>query len=44
VFGEQQGAELAANYHRCVNAGDLISYEEELPVGEEARFQFEMTE
>ena len=38
VFGEEQGAELAANYHRCVNAGEPISYQEELPVGEGARF------
>jgi PAS domain S-box-containing protein len=38
VFGEQQGAELAANYHRCVMAGEPISYEEELPVGDNARF------
>ena len=26
VFGEEQGAELEANYHRCVNAGEPISY------------------
>jgi PAS domain S-box-containing protein len=38
VFGEEQGAELAANYHRCVKAGEPISYEEELPVDEGARF------
>ncbi|MFB6071782.1 MAG: PAS domain S-box protein [Halobacterium sp.] len=38
VFGEEQGAELTANYHRCVRAGEPISYEEELDVGEEARF------
>ena len=38
VFGEEQGAELAANYYRCVKAGEPISYEEELPVGEGARF------
>jgi signal transduction histidine kinase len=38
VFGEEQGAELDANYHRCVNAGEPISYQEELRVGEEARF------
>jgi PAS domain S-box-containing protein len=37
VFGEDQGAELAANYHRCVNAGEPISYQEELDVGEGAR-------
>ncbi|AXG06095.1 PAS domain S-box protein [Haloplanus rubicundus] len=38
VFGEKQGAELEANYHRCVNAGEPISYQEELRVGEGARF------
>lgn len=38
VFGEEQGAELKANYHRCINAGEPISYEEELRVGEGARF------
>ena len=38
VFGDEQGAELEANYHRCVNAGEPISYQEELQVGEEARF------
>jgi len=38
VFGEEQGAELAANYHRCVNAGEPVSYQEELRVGERARF------
>jgi len=38
VFGEEQGAELAANYHRCVNAEEPISYQEELRVGEDARF------
>ena len=38
VFGEEQGAELAANYHRCVKTGEPISYEEELPVSEGARF------
>ena len=38
VFGEEQGAELEANYHRCVNAGEPISYQEELQVGEGARF------
>ena len=37
VFGEEQGAELAANYHRCVKAGEPISYQEELRVSEEAR-------
>jgi PAS domain S-box-containing protein len=38
VFGEEQGTALAANYHRCVKAGEPISYEEELHVGEDARF------
>jgi len=37
VFGEQEGAELVANYHRCVNAHEPISYQEELRVDEEAR-------
>ena len=38
VFGEDQGAELASNYHRCVNAGKPISYQEELQVDDDARF------
>jgi len=38
VFGEDQGAGLEANYHRCVSAGTPISYEEELVVDEGARF------
>ena len=38
VFGEDQGAELASNYHRCVNAGKPISYQEELEVDDDARF------
>ena len=38
VFGDEQGAELEANYHRCVNAGEPISYQEELWVEEGARF------
>ena len=38
VFGEEQGAELAANYHRCVKTGEPISYQEELRVSEGARF------
>ncbi|MDB2275785.1 PAS domain S-box protein [Halorubrum ezzemoulense] len=38
VFGEEQGAELAANYHRCVKSGEPISYQEELLVSEGARF------
>jgi len=38
VFGEKQGAELESNYHRCINAGEAISYQEELRVDERARF------
>jgi PAS domain S-box-containing protein len=38
VFGDERGAELAANYHRCVRAGGAIAYQEELPVSEDARF------
>ncbi|MFC6977172.1 PAS domain S-box protein [Halomicroarcula sp. GCM10025709] len=38
VFGEEQGAELEANYHRCVNVGEPISYQEALRVDEGARF------
>jgi PAS domain S-box-containing protein len=38
VFGEESGAELEANYHRCVNHGEPISYQEELRVGAGARF------
>lgn len=38
VFGEEQGAELAENYHRCVRAGKPISYDEELRVDAGARF------
>jgi len=38
VFGDEQGADLEANYHRCINAGETISYQEELRVEEEARF------
>ncbi|MFC7132378.1 MULTISPECIES: PAS domain S-box protein [Salinibaculum] len=37
VFGEEQGAELEANYHRCVKAREPISYQEELRVDEGAR-------
>jgi PAS domain S-box-containing protein len=37
VFGEREGAELEANYHRCVNVGEPISYQEELQIDEEAR-------
>ena len=38
VFGEDIGAELQANYRRCVKACEPISYEEELPVETGARF------
>jgi len=38
VFGAEEGAELEANYHRCVKAGEPISYQEELQVDEGARF------
>ncbi|MFB6250689.1 MAG: PAS domain-containing sensor histidine kinase [Halobellus sp.] len=38
VFGENIGAELDANYRRCVRAGESISYEEELLVDAGARF------
>ena len=38
VFDDERGAELAANYHRCVRVGEPISYQEELPVSEDARF------
>jgi PAS domain S-box-containing protein len=37
VFGEERGARLEANYHRCVKAGEPISYQEELRIGGEAR-------
>jgi len=38
VFGEERGALLSANYHRCVRAREPISYQEEIPVSEDARF------
>ncbi|WP_336326049.1 PAS domain-containing sensor histidine kinase [Halovenus sp. HT40] len=38
VFGEELGADLQANYYRCVQAREPISYEEELPVETGARF------
>ncbi|WP_251330678.1 PAS domain S-box protein [Haloplanus pelagicus] len=37
VFGAERGVELEANYHRCVKAGEPISYQEELEIDEEAR-------
>lgn len=38
IFAEEQGNKLEANYHRCVNAGEPISYQEELQVGDGAQF------
>jgi PAS domain S-box-containing protein len=38
VFGADLGSQLHANYRRCVNAREPISYEEELPVETGARF------
>jgi len=38
VFGEDIGADLEANYRRCVDAREPISYEEELPIESGARF------
>jgi len=38
VFGDEQGAELESNYRRCVTQRKPISYREELPVAEDARF------
>lgn len=38
VFGDELGAELQANYHRCVKAGESITYQEEVPVETGARF------
>ncbi|TKX64545.1 PAS domain-containing protein [Halorubrum sp. GN12_10-3_MGM] len=38
VFGEEQGAELAANYARCVAEGEPISYSEELETVADGRF------
>ncbi|WP_435186268.1 PAS domain-containing protein [Halobellus sp. EA9] len=38
VFGDEQGAELEANYTRCVEQCAPISYREELDIGEDARF------
>jgi PAS domain S-box-containing protein len=37
VFGDEQGARLEANYHRCVSAGEPISYQEKMRVREDAR-------
>ena len=38
VFGDEQGAELEANYARCLDQREPISYREELAVGADARF------
>lgn len=38
VFGDEPAGDLEANYRRCVNAGEPISYQEELRINEEARF------
>ncbi|RDZ63833.1 histidine kinase [Haloferax sp. Atlit-12N] len=38
AFGEERGAELEANYRRCVEQCAPISYREELPLGVDARF------
>ncbi len=40
VFGGEQGAKLAANYHRCVSVGSPISYQEDLQIdGEDLIWQ-----
>jgi PAS domain S-box-containing protein len=38
VFGDEQGAKLESNYHRCVNAGEPISYQEEIEFDDGGRF------
>jgi len=38
VFDDQEGAELEANYTRCVDQGAPISYREELDIGDGAQF------
>jgi PAS domain S-box-containing protein len=38
VFGDEVGAELEANYTRCVNQGAPVSYREELDIGGGAQF------
>ncbi len=37
VFGEADGAELEANYHRCIRAREPISYQEELRIDDGAK-------
>lgn len=38
VFGDDLGRDLAANYRQCVEAGEPITYQEEVPVETDARF------
>jgi PAS domain S-box-containing protein len=38
VFGDELGAELKANYRRCVEVAEPITYQEEVPVETGARF------
>ncbi|MEF8881899.1 MAG: PAS domain-containing protein [Halapricum sp.] len=38
VFGDERGSELAANYRDCLERGEPVSYQEELPVADDARF------
>ncbi len=38
VFGDELGAELRANYQRCVTAREPVTYQEEVPVETGARF------
>ena len=38
IFGDEIGAELRANYCRCVEARESITYQEEVPVETGARF------
>lgn len=37
VLGDEAGAEVEANYRRCVNAREPITYEEELPMPDGSR-------
>jgi len=38
IFGDELGAKLRANYRRCVEARESITYQEEVPVETGARF------
>jgi PAS domain S-box-containing protein len=38
VFGDERGAELDANYTRCIEQREPISYQEELDISDDARF------